>query len=56
MAHQVKTGKIATQVIPSDHGSILCKYHEADPALIQKAIEGALKARATWEALPWNDR
>ncbi|KIJ20426.1 1-pyrroline-5-carboxylate dehydrogenase [Paxillus involutus ATCC 200175] len=53
---QVKTGNLANQVIPSDHARNLCVYHEADEATVASAIEGALAAKAEWEAMPWNDR
>ncbi|KAF8270961.1 delta-1-pyrroline-5-carboxylate dehydrogenase [Lactarius quietus] len=53
---QVTTGKLAKQVIPSDHSRHLCTYHEADEATVARAIDGALAAKASWEALPWGDR
>jgi hypothetical protein len=53
---QIKTGRLAKQVIPSDHARHLCTYHEADEATVANAIDGALAAKAEWEALPWNDR
>ncbi|KAE8231783.1 hypothetical protein CF326_g3193 [Tilletia indica] len=53
---QVKTGKIATQANPSNHASAVCTYHEADPALVEEAINGALEAKKTWEIMPWSDR
>ena len=53
---QVKTGNLAKQPIPSDHAKHLCSYHEADEATVKAAIEGALAAKAEWEAMPWNDR
>ncbi|KAJ3370113.1 1-pyrroline-5-carboxylate dehydrogenase [Allomyces macrogynus ATCC 38327] len=52
---QIKTGKVAQQLNPSDK-SVLCTYEEADVALLNKAIDGALKARAAWEAMPFADR
>ncbi|PAV21401.1 delta-1-pyrroline-5-carboxylate dehydrogenase [Pyrrhoderma noxium] len=52
----VKTGKLAKQPIPSEHAKHLCVYHEADEATIAAAIDGALAAKAQWEALPWPDR
>ncbi|KAH9983212.1 delta-1-pyrroline-5-carboxylate dehydrogenase [Russula compacta] len=52
----VKTGKLAKQLIPSDHARHLCAYHEADEATVARAIEGALAAKAGWEAMPWGDR
>lgn len=56
LAIQIKTGRLVKQVIPSDHARHLCTYHEADVATIANAIDGALAAKAEWEALPWNDR
>ncbi|KZS91263.1 delta-1-pyrroline-5-carboxylate dehydrogenase [Sistotremastrum niveocremeum HHB9708] len=52
----IKTGKLAKQPIPSDHAKHLCTYHEADEATVAAAIDGALKAKAQWVTLPWNDR
>ncbi|GLB34232.1 putative delta-1-pyrroline-5-carboxylate dehydrogenase [Lyophyllum shimeji] len=52
----VKTGKIAKQPMPHDHARHLCAYHEADEATVAAAIEGALQAKAEWEAMPWSDR
>lgn len=43
-------------MIPSDHARHICAYHEADEATVARAIEGALAAKAGWEAMPWNDR
>ncbi|KIK98302.1 hypothetical protein PAXRUDRAFT_31261 [Paxillus rubicundulus Ve08.2h10] len=53
---EVKTGKLAKQLIPSDHARHLCVYHEADEATVAGAIQGSLAAKAEWEAMPWNDR
>ncbi|KAG1755388.1 Aldehyde/histidinol dehydrogenase [Suillus lakei] len=50
------TGRLAKQPIPSDHARHLCTYHEADEATVASAIDGALSAKAEWEAMPWNDR
>jgi len=52
----VKTGRLAKQPIPSDHARHLCTYHEADQATVASAIEGALAAKAEWEAMAWPDR
>jgi 1-pyrroline-5-carboxylate dehydrogenase len=43
-------------VIPSDHARYLCTYHEADEATVARAIDGAIAAKAQWEAMPWADR
>lgn len=42
--------------MPHDHANHICAYHEADQATVASAIDGALAAKAQWEALPWNDR
>ncbi len=34
----------------------LCTYHNATPSLVQDAIGKALAAKASWEAMPFNDR
>ena len=54
--HKVKTGKLAKQLIPSDHLRHLCTYHEADEKTVAQAIDGALAAKPQWEAMPWGDR
>ncbi|CEI90225.1 Putative Delta-1-pyrroline-5-carboxylate dehydrogenase [Rhizopus microsporus] len=53
---KVYTGKTADQLNPSDHKKVVAKYHQADAVYAQKAIDGALAAKAQWEALPFNDR
>ncbi|KAG9287760.1 hypothetical protein G9A89_017355 [Geosiphon pyriformis] len=53
---EIFTGKIQEQRNPSQHAITLAKYHEADSALIQKAIKGALAAKVQWEAMSFNDR
>lgn len=52
----VKTGKLAKQIVPSDHATTLAEYHEADEATVKAAIDGALAAKGKWETMPWNDR
>ncbi|KAI9222710.1 1-pyrroline-5-carboxylate dehydrogenase [Blastocladiella britannica] len=52
---KIKTGKVQQQINPSDK-SVLCTYEEADTALLQKAIDGALAARTSWESMPFADR
>jgi 1-pyrroline-5-carboxylate dehydrogenase len=53
---RIFTGKTNEQLNPSNHKVVMAKYHEADTALTQKAIDGALAAKAKWESLPFNDR
>ncbi|KZV64582.1 delta-1-pyrroline-5-carboxylate dehydrogenase [Peniophora sp. CONT] len=53
---EVKTGRLGSQPMPHDHSRNLCTYHEAGEAEVTAAIEGALAAKAEWEATPWPDR
>ncbi|ORZ02693.1 1-pyrroline-5-carboxylate dehydrogenase [Syncephalastrum racemosum] len=53
---KIFTGKKQKQLNPSEHKMTVCEYHEADASLIQKAIDGAMAAKARWEALPFADR
>lgn len=53
---EIKSGKMAKQVNPGDHAQVVCNYHEADENLVQKAIEGALRAKQTWMDMPWAER
>ena len=53
---QIKTGQVQQQLIGSTHSKTLCQYHECSPELLNEAINGALKARAKWEAMPFADR
>ncbi|PFH50168.1 hypothetical protein AMATHDRAFT_61661 [Amanita thiersii Skay4041] len=52
----VRTNKLSKQPLPHDHARHLCTFHEADPATVEAAINGALAARQQWENMPWNDR
>lgn len=47
------TGK---QLNPSQHSQVVATYEEASDAQVDAAIQGALDAKKTWEAVPWNDK
>ncbi|TYJ58798.1 1-pyrroline-5-carboxylate dehydrogenase [Cryptococcus floricola] len=53
---EYKTGDIGSQPMPHDHANPLCTYHSATPELVQKAIEGSLAAKQSWEEIPWADK
>ncbi|RKP06195.1 delta-1-pyrroline-5-carboxylate dehydrogenase [Thamnocephalis sphaerospora] len=53
---KITSGQAKAQVMPHEHQTVLCHYHQADEATVQKAIDGALTAKKAWEALPFNDR
>jgi len=39
---EIFTGKLQTQVMPTEHSKAICKFHLADDAVIQQAIEASL--------------
>ena len=53
---EVKTGDTETVTMPSDHGHVLATYHKAGPKEVQMAIDAALKARAEWANMRWEER
>ncbi|KAJ1990789.1 1-pyrroline-5-carboxylate dehydrogenase [Dimargaris cristalligena] len=54
---EIKTGHIEEQRVACDHQVVLCRYHNAtDPKLVTRAIDGALRAKEAWEAMPVYDR
>jgi len=52
----IKTGDIKKQLITSDHKHVLCTFHQADQKTLEKAIQESLKAKKSWENLPFEDR
>ncbi|XP_071945499.1 delta-1-pyrroline-5-carboxylate dehydrogenase, mitochondrial-like [Antedon mediterranea] len=53
---EVLTGDVRYQVSPYNHQHKVCKYHYADKALVNKAINCALSVRQEWERKPLADR
>ena len=53
---EVKTASILSQVDPSDHSFVIAKYSNASPSDVNTAIDAALKAKESWERLPFADR
>lgn len=53
---EIKTNNVKTQVMPSLHSHVVCKYHLADKALINQAIKASLQAKKTWERMSFEDR
>lgn len=47
------TGK---QLNPGQHSQVVATYEEASDAQVDAAIKGALDAKKSWEAMPWNDK
>ncbi|MDR2222080.1 MAG: L-glutamate gamma-semialdehyde dehydrogenase [Flavobacteriaceae bacterium] len=53
---EIRTGNTKDLFPPFDHKHKLGVYHEADKALVEKAISTALEARKKWAAMPWEHR
>ena len=55
-SEEIKTGDTKKMSAPHDHQHIVGVYHQADRALVEKAITEALEARKKWAALSWDNR
>ena len=53
---EVRTGDLATCIVPHDHGHVVARYHKAGPAEVQAAIQSAMEARIEWASWPWEAR
>jgi 1-pyrroline-5-carboxylate dehydrogenase len=53
---EVRTGKTRKVVMPHAHREVLAEFHLAGPAELKQAADAALKAKADWERLAWQDR
>jgi 1-pyrroline-5-carboxylate dehydrogenase len=53
---EIKTGNTKKMSAPHDHQHIVGVYHQADRALVEKAITEALEARKKWAAMAWENR
>lgn len=52
----VRTGTLQPAVMPHRHGHVLADGHIAGRREIEAAIAAALGARASWSAMPWQER
>ncbi len=53
---EIRTGNIFEVRMPHDHKHVLARVHLAGKAEVAMAIEAALKAKESWEAMEWSDR
>lgn len=53
---EIRTGTTKDINPPFDHKKVVGTYHEADKALVEKAIAAALEAKTKWSELPWEHR
>jgi 1-pyrroline-5-carboxylate dehydrogenase len=52
----VTSEQLDAQRIGCQHERVLCHSHGASVETVQRAIEGAVAAKSTWEAMPFADR
>jgi 1-pyrroline-5-carboxylate dehydrogenase len=55
-SEEIKTGNTKKMTAPHDHQHVVGIYHQADKALVEKAITSALEARKKWAAMAWENR
>jgi 1-pyrroline-5-carboxylate dehydrogenase len=55
-SEEIKTGNTKNMSAPHDHKHVVGIYHQADKALVEKAISSALEARKKWAAMAWENR
>src|SRR3954469_8452385 len=53
---EIRTGDLATSVMPHDHRHVLADYHKATASHVTQAIDAARVARADWGNWSWEDR
>jgi 1-pyrroline-5-carboxylate dehydrogenase len=53
---EIRTGDVEQVAMPHQRDHVLATYHKAGEREIRLAIQAALDAKSSWEALPWIDR
>ena len=53
---EVRSGEVATAVMPHDHAHVLADWHKASKEHVAMAIDAAAAARREWARWPWEDR
>ncbi|RYY63983.1 MAG: L-glutamate gamma-semialdehyde dehydrogenase [Chitinophagaceae bacterium] len=53
---EVRTGKLVAMRPPHEHQHVLGHFHAGDATHVTMAIDAALAARESWQAMPWEDR
>jgi 1-pyrroline-5-carboxylate dehydrogenase len=53
---EVRSGNTISMHPPHDHHHLLAHYHRGDKTHVKQAIEAALKARASWAEMSWEQR
>lgn len=53
---EIRTDDTGSATCPHDHGHVLATFSKAGKDEVALAIDAALKAKAGWEAMAWQDR
>ncbi len=53
---EIRTGRTARLVMPTDHRHVLATYHMATEKEVKMAIDAALEAKENWMTLSWMER
>lgn len=53
---EIRTGNKGKCVLPHNHKKVIGEYHKAGEKEAGLAVEEALKAKAKWEEIPWEQR
>lgn len=53
---EIFTGNVSEQVMPSNHGHVIARFHQADKALVGDAIKAAAAAKKDWANMPFEHR
>ncbi len=53
---EIRTGLKRKVVMPHAHREVVAEFHLAGPTELRAAVDAALKAKAAWEAMPWQER
>ncbi|MHC4448116.1 MAG: L-glutamate gamma-semialdehyde dehydrogenase [Planctomycetota bacterium] len=53
---EVRTGRMATTVVPHEHSHVLADVHQAGEKEIDMAAQAAVEAHRGWSRTPWEER
>lgn len=53
---EVRTGKTVDIRPPHEHKHLLGRFHSGEAKHVKMAIDAALEAKSSWEAMPWESR
>ena len=53
---EIRTGKIGTVVMPTEHSHVLATYHQCTEKEVHMAIDAAMAAHKAWSQLGWEER